>query len=119
MNDVVNDKDLLNGRRFVMVSSTASSVDPVDPTRFEYEESGGVIWGSYAGDTVIHGHFVGTRDADRIELSYVHLLKNGQRAGGQSSSRIETLADGGLRLVEEFQFAGDDATHVSVCAEIR
>lgn len=114
----MNDNDLLNGRRFVMVSSTASAVNTDEPTEFAYEESGGVIWGRYTGDTVVHGRFVGTRDADRIELSYVHLLKTGERAGGRSSSRIETMPDGRLRLVEEFQFEGDDTTHVSVCTEV-
>ncbi|MEU6431212.1 hypothetical protein ABZ860_35405 [Microbispora sp. NPDC046973] len=114
----MNDTDLLNGRRFVMISSTASAVDADAPTEFAYEESGGVIWGHYTGDTVVHGRFVGTRDADRIELSYVHLLKTGERASGRSTSRIETAEDGRLRLVEEFQFEGDDATHVSVCAEV-
>ncbi|WP_371785701.1 hypothetical protein [Streptosporangium subroseum] len=115
----MNDNDLLNDRRFVMVSSTASAVDPDGPTEFAYRESGGIIWGDYTGDTVVHGRFVGTRDSDRIELTYVHLTKNGGRAGGQSSSRIETLPDGRLNLVEEFQFAGDDTAHVSVCTEIR
>ncbi|GAA3100431.1 hypothetical protein [Streptosporangium carneum] len=114
----MNDNDLLNDRRFVMVSSTASAVDPDGPTEFAYRESGGIIWGDYTGDTVVHGRFLGTRDADRIELTYVHLLKNGDRAGGQSTSRIETLPDGRLRLVEEFQFAGDDRVHVSVCSEV-
>lgn len=54
----MNDTDLLNGRRFVMISSTASAVDADAPTEFAYEESGGVIWGHYTGDTVIHGRFV-------------------------------------------------------------
>jgi hypothetical protein len=115
---VMSEIDLLNGRRFVMVSSTASEVDPQGPTEFAYAESGGVIWGDYTGDTVVHGRFVGVRDGDRIELDYVHQLKVGGTAGGHSSSRVESLPDGRLRLVEEFQFAGDDAWHVSVCEEV-
>ncbi|MER5325873.1 hypothetical protein [Streptosporangium roseum] len=117
----MNDNDLLlnlNDRRFVMVSSTASAVDPDGPTEFTYRESDGIIWGDYTGDTVVHGRFVGTRDGDRLEITYVHLLKNGERASGQGGSRIETLPDGRLNLVEEFQFAGDDTPHVSVCAEV-
>ncbi|MFI6457268.1 hypothetical protein ACIBF6_37640 [Streptosporangium amethystogenes] len=117
----MNDNDLLlnlNDRRFVMVSSTASAVDPDGPTEFTYRESGGIIWGDYTGDTVVHGRFVGIRDGDRVEITYVHLLKNGERASGQGGSRVETLPDGRLRLVEEFQFAGDDTQHVSVCAEV-
>lgn len=101
-----------------MVSSTASTVDPDGPTEFSYREAGGVVWGDYTGDTVIHGHFIGTRDGDQLKMNYVHLLKSGERAAGQSGSRIEALPDGRLRLVEEFQFAGDDTVHVSVCTEV-
>ncbi|MCC5578318.1 MULTISPECIES: hypothetical protein [Microtetraspora] len=108
----------LNDRKFVMVSSTASAVDPDGPTEFVYKEEDGIIWGDYVGDTVVHGHFVGTREADRIELTYIHQLKSGGRAGGRSASRIETLPDGRLHLIEEFQFEGDDTKHVSVCAEV-
>jgi hypothetical protein len=101
-----------------MISSTASVVNAHDPTRFDYKEADGLIWGSYSGDTVSHGRFVGTRDGDRIELTYVHALKAGDRAAGRSSSRIEPLPDGRLRLVEEFQFDGDDTPQVSVCEEV-
>nr|WP_246496599.1 hypothetical protein [Sphaerisporangium rubeum] len=115
----VSDVNLLDGREFVMVSSTASVVDPSGPTRFVYEEADGVVWGRYDGDTVAHGRFVGTRDGDLVELTYVHVLKSGERTGGRSSSRVESLGDGRLRLVEEFLFEGDDDPQVSVCEEIR
>lgn len=108
----------LNGRKFVMVSSTASEVNRDSPTEFLYWEADGVVWGSYTGDTVAHGRFVGTRDGDRVAISYAHALKAGGTAGGRSSSRVETGDDGLLRLVEEFTFDGDDAPHVSVCAEV-
>jgi hypothetical protein len=113
----VNDANLLNGREFVMVSSTASAVNDADPTRFGYEEADGVVWGRYAGDTVVQGRFVGTRDGDQVELVYIHVLKNGERAGGRSSTRVEALPDGRLRLVETFRFDGDDTPQVSVCEE--
>ncbi len=100
-----------------MTSSTASEVGD-DPTRFDYEEADGVVWGSYTGDTVAHGRFVGTRDGDRIELSYVHALKAGGRAAGRSTSRVEPLPDGRLRLVEDFVFDGEDTPQTSVCEEI-
>ncbi|MGW0809301.1 hypothetical protein [Nonomuraea sp. NPDC002799] len=108
----------LNGREFVMVSSTASAVDPDSPTEFRYWEADGVVWGDYTGDTVIHGRFVGTRDGDQVTISYVHALKAGGTAGGQSRSRVEAAEGGLLRLVEEFSFDGDDTVHVSVCDEV-
>lgn len=101
-----------------MVSSTASVVDPDGPTTFDYSEADGVVWGSYHGDTVTHGRFVGTRTDEVLTITYVHALKAGGTAGGQSTSRIETGDDGLLRLVEEFQFDGDDTVHTSVCAEV-
>ncbi|MFC4535460.1 hypothetical protein [Sphaerisporangium dianthi] len=116
--DLSPSHDLLDGRTFVMVSSTASEVDADEPTRFRYEEANGVIWGGYTGDTVVQGRFVGTRDGDLIELTYAHALKSGARATGRSTSRIETLPDGRLRLVEEFAFDGDDTPQVSVCEEV-
>lgn len=101
-----------------MISSTASEVSADDPTRFAYEETDGLIWGSYTGDTVTNGRFVGTRDGDRIEIMYVHALKAGGRASGRGDSRIEALPDGRLRLVEEFTFDGDDTPQTSVCEEV-
>ena len=66
----------------------------------------------------IHGRFVGTRDGD-VGLDRLRArAKAGGKAGGQSNSRIETDADGRLRLVEEFRFKGDDTRHVSVCTEV-
>ncbi|MFG1695192.1 hypothetical protein [Nonomuraea sp. NPDC049309] len=112
------DRVNLNGREFVMVSSTASKVNPDGPTRFEYWEDDGLVWGSYTGDTVTQGRFVGTRDGDQVTISYVHALVAGGKAAGKSTSRIETGDDGRLRLVEEFSFEGDDTPHVSVCVEV-
>lgn len=110
--------NLLNGRRFVMVSSTASVVDPERPTEFEYWEADGVVWGAYTGDTVTVGRFVGTRAGDLVTISYAHALKAGGSAAGRSDSRIEAAEDGRMRLVEEFVFDGDDTPHVSVCVEV-
>ncbi len=110
--------NLLNGRKFVMVSSTASKVDPDSPTEFEYWEEDGLVWGSYTGDTVTLGRFVGTREGERVSISYVHALVAGGTAAGRSDSRVENESDGRLRLVEEFMFAGDDTPHVSVCTEV-
>jgi hypothetical protein len=107
----------LDGRVFDMVSSTASRVDPDSPTRFRYHESAGVIWGDYVGDTVSEGRFVGTRDGDRLVVSFVHaLIDGGARISGSAESRIEDAGDAGLRLVEDFEAHGEP--QVSICAEV-
>jgi len=106
----------LDGREFVMVSSTNSRVDPVSPSRFRYFERDGVIWGEYWGDTVTFGRFVGTRRNDTLSVTFAHVLVAvGVVVTGTSSSEVES-SDAGLRLVERFTFDGRE--HVSVCAEV-
>ena len=106
----------LDDRVFDLVSSTASRVDPEAPTRFRYHEAAGVLWGDYVGDTVSEGRFVGTRDGDRITVSFVHaLVADGSRVSGTAASRIES-GEAGLRLVEDFEV--DGVPHVSICVEV-
>ena len=108
----------LDGRTFVMLSSTASAVDPDAPTRFAYHEAEGLVWGEYTGDTVSVGRFIGTRSGDTIDISFVHaLVAGGAPVRGTSRSRIEPDRDrpGALRLVEDFSV--DGVAHVSVCVE--
>lgn len=100
-----------------MVSSTASAVDPASPTVFDYHETGGMIWGEYAGDTVRIGRFVGTRRSDRIAIRFTQVVAaSGDVVDGAAESRIEPCEDG-LRLVEDFRTA--DGDQVSVCAEVQ
>ena len=106
----------LDGREFVMESSTASAVDPVAPSRFRYREREGVVWGEYTGDTVTFGRFVGRRQGDELTVSFAHVLAaSGAVVTGSSVSTVQA-ADVGLRLVEEFRIDGQD--HVSVCIEV-
>ncbi|MGI5132223.1 hypothetical protein ACQEVB_35840 [Pseudonocardia sp. CA-107938] len=106
----------LDGRRFAMVSSSASVVDPLSPTVFDYHERDGLLWGEYQGDTVRIGRFVGTRDGERISIRFTHVVdRTGEVVDGAAHSRIEQ-GEGGLRLVEDFRTA--DGDQVSVCAEV-
>ena len=112
----MSDAGLLDGRTFAMVSSTASRVDPSAPTRFEYHEADGMVWGEYAGDTVRAGRFVGTRAGERLQVAFVHVsVRGGEPVTGDAVSRIERGADGALRLVEDFEV--DGVAQVSVCVE--
>lgn len=107
----------LDGREFVMTSSTNSAVDPESPSRFHYSERDGVVWGDYVGDTVTFGRFVGTRTGDALQVSFVHqLIDGGTVVSGTGGSRVELDGEGLLRLVEEFEIDGDD--HVSICVEV-
>lgn len=106
----------LDGRRFVLQSSTNSRVDPDAPSVFDYHEQDGIVWGDYRGDTVTFGRFVARRVGDVIDVAFVHrLVSTGEVVSGDSTSSIE-VGDDGLRLVERFRIDGVD--HESVCVEL-
>ncbi|WP_307852588.1 hypothetical protein [Glaciihabitans sp. dw_435] len=107
----------LDGRRFILKSSTASAVNEESPSLFRYSEQDGVIWGDYEGDTVTFGRMVGTRVGDLLEVQFVHVMVDGGAVvSGSSASTIEVDATNHLSLVENFRI--HDTDHVSVCVEI-
>jgi hypothetical protein len=106
----------LDGRRFLMASSTNSVVDPASPSTFRYFERDGVVWGEYEGGTVSFGRFVGTRVGNELQISFAHVTLGDERVvSGTSRSDVEPQPDGSVRLVERFRVG--DADHVSVCVE--
>lgn len=107
----------LDGLRFAMVSSTASEVNPLQPTTFEYHQDGQLVWGEYTGDTVTEGRFVGEVTDNQVRISFAHaLVADGAVIRGDAVSRVEHERDGRLRLVEDFVVDGVD--HVSICRQL-
>lgn len=107
----------LDGTAFDLATSSASSVDAAGPTRFEFRERDGIVWGVYRGDTVTTGHCVGIRAGAALDEHFVHeLVRSGETLVGSSSTRIEARADGLLELVEEFVLDGVDGR--SVCVQV-
>jgi hypothetical protein len=107
----------LDRRTFVLVSSTASEVNAAAPSRFEYREQDGVVWGGYTGDTVEIGRFVGARSDDSLQISFVHRNLAGETVAGSSLSKISMAAGGKLSLLEEFH-TPDGVAHESHCREL-
>jgi len=108
---------VLDGRIFDMVSSTASVVSDLAPTRFHYSERDGVVWGEYRGDTVTEGRFCGSREDETLRVAFVHRSTGGALVSGEATSSIARNADGLLVLTEDFT-APDGSPQVSVCREI-
>ena len=105
----------IDGLEFIMVSSTASAVDPAAPTRFLYRQQGSMVWGAYTGDTVTIGRFVGRMTGARVEIRFIHSLVAGGHASGEAVSVLERRVDGLLYLVEEFEKDGEQ--HESLCVQ--
>ncbi len=110
-----NDEFHLNNRAFDLQSSSASAVAE-QPTRFNYYEDGGVLWGDYAGDTVRLGRFAGKRLGTDIELAFVHSTTAGDVVFGSAQSQISREVDGRLKLTELFK-GPDGKDQVSICLE--
>ena len=113
----MNETDVLDGTIFDMVSSTASVVSDLEPTRFRYSERDGVVWGEYRGDTVTEGRFCGTRDGDALRVAFVHRSTEGSLVSGEAISTISRGPDGRLVLTEDF-VSPDGSPQVSVCHEV-
>lgn len=100
-----------------MFSSTASAVDPHEPTLFRYRQHGSLIWGEYSGDTVAAGRFVGEMTDDRIEIDFAHaLVENSQVVRGSATSVVERRDDGLIYLIEDFE--KDGRIHRSICVQV-
>lgn len=75
-----------------------------------------MIWGSYSGDTVSIGRFVGERVGGEIRISFAHTLADsGETMVGSAISRVEVGDDGRLSLIEDF--VKDGVTETSVCVQ--
>lgn len=107
----------LDATSFVLETSSASTVDAVTPTRFDFAERTGIVWGTYRGDTVTTGHCVGVRTGSTLNEYFVHeLVRTGEALMGDSSTEVRTRADGSLELVEEFVLDGTPG--LSVCVQV-
>ncbi len=118
MTDISPDSEFhLDNRSFDLHSSTASIVAG-HPTRFNYFEAGGVLWGDYAGDTVTLGRFAGKRTGSDVELAFAHSTTAGEVVFGSARSRISREANGKFTLTESFK--GPDGTdQISICHEVQ
>ncbi|MBH0054040.1 hypothetical protein I6E74_07640 [Salinibacterium sp. SWN139] len=105
----------LDGTTFILEESSASTV-AVEPTRFEFSENSGVLWGFYYGDTVTSGHCVGRyRDGVLDEFFVHHVIASDATLLGDSSTTLGLRADGRFELVEEFVL--DGVPGKSVCVQ--
>jgi hypothetical protein len=107
----------LDGRRFRPAAEVAGG-DVGAETIFEYVEENGIVHARYGGGAVRLGFLVGTREGDLLRFRYVQVRGDGMTATGRCESRIETLADGRLRLHETWAWESHDGAGTSVVEEV-
>jgi hypothetical protein len=109
----------LNGKRFVPVQNSGNG--EVDAsTVFIYHEENGIVWGEYAGGSVLRGYLLGTRiSIQQVDFVYMQLNAGFQVRTGSNSSRLELRGDGKLRLHESWQWTSQDrSTGTSIVEEV-
>src|SRR5688572_23129990 len=106
----------LDGRVFRSSGAVEGGQVSAD-TEFRYREHDGMVWSSYNGGAIRHGHLVGTRQEDRVEARYAQLHRDGTTADGHVSATIEELPDGRLRLHETWAWESQPGAGTSVVTE--
>jgi hypothetical protein len=107
----------LDGRRF-RVAETSAEGEAGAATVFEYHERDGVVWARYEGGAVRLGFLVGTRQGDALEFRYSQLNDGGETSSGRCSTTISVLADGRLRLAEDWAWESKPGAGTSAAEEI-
>jgi hypothetical protein len=109
-----------DGRVFRTVVNTPNG-EVSGETRFHYHQRGTLVWATYEGGGVTVGHLVATVDDEGVlDMRYHHVNAAGELMTGRCRSTPERLADGRLRLHEEWQWtSGDGSAGRSVVEEMR
>jgi hypothetical protein len=106
-----------DNKTFGMVTTSTGASGNV---LFHYRQSGDVVWGTFDGDGLAMGVFVATADARGVlDLRYAFVVNDDDIRTGVSLSTPEVLADGRIRLHEDFYFtSGDKKKGLSVVEEL-
>ena len=99
-----------NDRHFRSVAN--SETGEVDQnTIFHYHQKDDVVWASYEGGAIRFGTLIAKVQPDgSLDMRYSHINQTGQIMTGNCWSQPEVLADGRLRLVENWQWTCGDYT---------
>lgn len=108
-----------DGRTFVSVENSPGG-DVGDETIFRYRQQGNIVWADYSGGDVIRGQLIALcDDAGILEMHYQHVNRRGELMTGKCRSTPERMADGRIRLREEWQWtSGDRSAGTSVVEEL-
>jgi hypothetical protein len=96
--------------------TAAGSAAPIG----RYHQRGDLVWAEFSGGAVRLGRLAGTCAPDgTLRLVYGQVLADGRVVAGECVSTPEWLADGRLRLREEWhRFDSADSTGVSYIEEL-
>ncbi len=94
----------LNNKYFTTAkNSSDGEVD--ENTSFHYHQQDRLIWAEYSGGEIVKGHLIGIiNDNCQLEMRYHHINKSGELMTGKCTSTPKILADGRIKLKENWQW---------------
>lgn len=108
-----------DGRRFAVASSTPNG-QAGGGTIFEYHQRSNGVWAIYEGGNIRKGTLIAVVAPDgALDMRYHHVTTDGVLMAGTCRSTPEMLADGRIRLHEQWQWtSGDRSKGESVIEEL-
>ncbi|MFY0594229.1 n-acetylglutamate synthase [Roseivirga sp.] len=108
-----------NNRVFRPVNNTENS-ETSSETTFYYKQEGNILSAEYKGGQIIKGHLIGlVDDKGNIDMRYHQVNKAGELMTGTCKSTPETMENGGIRLLETWQWtSGDHSKGESIIEEV-
>jgi hypothetical protein len=108
-----------NNRIFRSVENSKTG-EVSSETTFHYHQENDIVWAEYSGGAIVHGQLIAKVLSDNsIEMRYQHINKSGELMTGECVSTPEILADGRVRLHENWRWTcGDRSTGESIVEEI-
>jgi hypothetical protein len=106
-----------NGRRFRPAPDASGPIE-TDPAIGHYHQDGDMVWAEFSGAHVRTGRLVGTCAPDgTIEAAYCFVTTAGETVSGSCRSTPDVLANGRVRLTEDWR-RHDGSSGVSVLEEL-
>ena len=108
-----------NGKHFVSIANTPNG-EVTGDTIFEYHQMGDVVWAGYEGGGIRKGMLVAVVGAgDSLDMRYQHVNVRGEIMTGLCHSTPQVLANGRIRLHEQWQWtSGDQSKGESIVEEV-
>ena len=93
-----------DGRKFASVENSFTG-EVGSETVFHYHQTGNIVTAEYSSSEILSGHLIAICDSEgSLDMRYHHINKRGELMTGTCRSTPEILADGRIRLHEEWQW---------------
>ncbi|MFI1773311.1 n-acetylglutamate synthase [Thalassobellus citreus] len=108
-----------NNKTFRPVENSENG-ETTEETIFKYKQNGNILTSEYSGGHIVSGHLIGLVDDDgAINMRYHQVNTKGELMTGICHSKPEIMANGKIRLYEEWTWtSGNKSNGKSILEEI-